>query len=203
MVPILDRYYQPALRVWLHGQDEQERLHQRQPAAYQHSDCGVYPGGYYWVGRAVVPPKSANFDVRSAGIAGRANTAMLPIMWDLDMNVWLPGMPNPIDTGQPAPFIVGPEGDDYGYHENESDGAMTAFPFARWKRDGGYLDSVPVEDTTISARKAHAPLAANAALPYYAGTYNILVTDYGQTFDHDDDDGTTPEVPLMGYIAEP
>ena len=171
--------------------------------AYQHSDCGVYPGGYYWVGRAVVPPKSANIDAALGWYRWASEFGFAPDYWDLDLNVWLPEAPNPLDVGQPASFIVGPDGDDYGFYEGEPFGAMTAFPFARLKRDGGYQDSVPVEDTTISSRKAHAPLAANAALPYYAGAYNILVTDYGQTFNNDGDDGTTPEVPLLGYIAEP
>jgi hypothetical protein len=172
--------------------------------AYQHSDCGVYPGDYWWVGRAVVPPKSANIDAALGWFRWASEYGYAPDMWDLDMNVWLPGHPNPLDVGQPAPFIVGPEGNSYGYFEGEPYGGMTAFPFARWKRDGGYEDSVPVEDTTISSRKAHSPLAANAALPYYPGTYNILVTDYGQTFDNDgDEDAVTPEVPMLGYISEP
>ena len=63
--------------------------------AYQHSDCGVYPGGYYWVGRAVVPPKSANIDAALGWYRWASEYGFAPDMWDLDMNVWLPGMPQP------------------------------------------------------------------------------------------------------------
>jgi hypothetical protein len=174
-------------------------------SAYQHGGCGVYNGWYYWTGRAVVPPKSSNFDVavgwwRWGGDWGGGFVS--PSKWDLDVNVWLPNTPNPLDAGQPAPFIVGLEGNSYGYYEGETDGAMTAFPFARFKRDGGYMDEVPVEDITISSRLAHAPLAANAALPYYPGNYEIIVTDYGQTIDHDANPAS-PEIPILGVFAEP
>jgi len=79
---------------------------------------------------------------------------------------------------------------------------MTAFPFARYKREGGWIDWLRIENTTISSRKAHAPLAGNAALPYYPGTYTIMTTDYGQTIDHDGDAGTE-EIPLMGVYFVP
>lgn len=42
-----------------------------------------------------------------------------------------------------------------------------------------------MESTTISKRLAHAPLAANSALPYYPGDYWIGITDYGQLIGSD------------------
>lgn len=99
---------------------------------------------------------------------------------------------------------MGPEGNSYGYYEGEPQGTLNAFPFARWKRDGGSPngDWLTFEDTTIRSRLVHAPLAANAALPYYPGTYNVVVTDFGQTIDHDNDD-LTDEIPMMGVISQP
>jgi len=164
--------------------------------------CG---GCWYWLGEAGVPPKSTNIDAvlgwwwwwrDDAGIINNPGDS------DLDLDVWLPNVPNPLDAGQPAPFIVGVQGDAFGYLEGNSLGAMTAFPFARFKREGGYYDWLRIEDTTISSRKAHAPLLANPALPYYPGEYTLMVTDFGQTIDHDDD-GDTPEIPLMGVYFQP
>ena len=175
--------------------------------AYQQSWCAVTPGGDWWHGKASVPPKSTNFDVvtgwwEMSGDWGGGTVQ--PDWWDLDTNVWLPNTPNPFDAGQPSTFIVGPEGNSYGYYEGEPQGTLNAFPFARWKRDGGSPngDWLTFEDTTIRSRLVHAPLAANAALPYYPGTYNVVVTDFGQTIDHDNDD-LTDEIPMMGVISQP
>jgi hypothetical protein len=110
---------------------------------------------------------------------------------DIDTDVWLPSVPNPLDPGQPAPFIVGPEGSAFGYLEGDPSGTLLAFPFALYNRDGGYLDRMPMESITISNRKAHAPLTANPALPYYAGDYYIGMTDYGQMSGYD---------PLMYWV---
>jgi len=109
--------------------------------------------------------------------------------------------------------------------EGEPYGTLNAFPFALFKRDGGWVDWVPVEDITIRSRLAHAPLAANAALPYYPGEYVVMITDYGQTIDFDldgcgdnfgygfdpdydpaadpDCSGGTLGIPLMGVYSEP
>jgi subtilisin family serine protease len=174
-------------------------------AAFQHATDKfldtVYAGWFEWWGRTGVPPRSTNFDAvvawwRYSGYEVDTD------LWDLDVNVWLPDVPNPLDPGQPAPFIVGPEGWSFGFLEDEPVGTLNAFPFALWKRDGGWGDWVPVEDTTIRSRLAHPPLAANAALPYYPGAYFIMVTDWGQEIDHDDEVGT-PEIPLMGTYSEP
>jgi hypothetical protein len=172
-------------------------------AAYQHAgDNEIYNGGWSWFGRTSVPPKTTNFET------------VLGWWWywyeeynntdssDLDLNIWLPNVPNPLDAGQPAPFIVGWEGDSFGYLEGDPSGAMTVFPFARYKREGGTIDWLRIENTTISSRKAHAPLAANPALTYYPGDYTIMATDWGQTIDHDSDGGT-PEIPLMGVYFVP
>jgi subtilisin family serine protease len=136
----------------------------------------IYGGWWTGFGRMFVPQKSANFTHVAGWDYGE----------DLDTNVWLPGAPNPLDPGQPAPFIIGPEGNSYGFLESDPTGTLLGFPFGIWNRDGGYLDWLPVESTVISNRKAHGTILANAALPYYPGTYWFQVTDYGQ---HDPIDG--------------
>lgn len=151
----------------------------------------------YMMERASVPPKSSNVDVVVGFVPNIWHATYNMDVEDLDMDVWLPSMPNPLDANQPAPFIVGNQGWTFGYLEGETAGSMTAFPFARYKRDGGWVDYIPIENVTISSRKAHGTLLANAALPYYPGDYIVGATDWGQTFDHDNDD-ITAEVPVMG-----
>jgi hypothetical protein len=151
---------------------------------------------------AAIPPRSSNFDVVGGFTENWLYDYDETADFDLDANLWLPSVPNPLDASQIAPFIIGPEGFSYGYLENDPSGSMTLFPFARYKRDGGGIDSVPIENVTISSRKAHAPLYANAALPYYPGSYVVGMTDWGQTFDHDTDTGTT-EIPVLGAWAVP
>ena len=170
--------------------------------AYQHSGTDYIGSGQWdWFGRTGVPPKSASIETvlgwwwnGGFGYGGDE-----PSSSDLDLDIWLPKLPNPVDIGQPSQFIVGNEGNAFGYVENDPRGAMTAFPFARLKRDGSSMD-VRIENTTIAARAAHAPLAANTALPYYAGTYTIMVSDAGQTIDYD---GLGDTIPLMGVFFVP
>jgi subtilisin family serine protease len=170
--------------------------------AFQHASTYVVYGGYWnGIGIAAIPPKSANFDVVT-GWWENQRYVNQPSLFDLDMNVWLPSVPNPLDSGQPSSFIVGMEGNAFGYLENDPSGTLNAFPFATLDREGGYMDDMPFEDVTILARQAHSPLAANSALPYYPGTYDIQVTDYGQTIDHDNN-SSTPEIPLMGVYLQP
>ncbi len=161
----------------------------------------IYPATMGMVEYASIPPKSSNVEV-VMGWNENWNYDYWNAYEDLDLNVWLPAMPNPLDASQPAPFIVGPEGWTYGYLEYDPSGSMNVFPFARYKRDGGAGDYVPIENVTISSRKYHPPLAANSALPYYPGSYVVGVTSYGQTFDHDNDAGT-PEIHTMGAAFVP
>lgn len=169
---------------------------------FQHTGCIAIPGIDLYIGRSAIPPKSSNFD------------AVLGWWWwyndsggpqvdipDLDLYVVLPTIPNPLDSSQPANYFIGAAGYDYMQTEGDSSGGMTFFPFARWKRDGGGLDGILFEDTTISSRKAHGTLAANAALPYYPGSYGIIAFS-GATIDHDGDSGTDP-IPVMGTFLEP
>ena len=138
---------------------------------FWHTGSQVIVGGYWSdFGRASVPTKDGNF----TAVAGWFNE-----YYDLDQNIWLPNTPNPLDAGQPAPFIVGFEGNSYGYLEGDPSGTLGAFPYALYNREGGWSDWLPIESTTISRRLAHGSLAANAALPYYPGTYSIGITDYG------------------------
>ena len=172
--------------------------------AWQHGDNYVYPGDFNNIGRTAAPPMSSNID----GVLGwwpvyNASLANFPEDYDLDMNTWLPDTPNPLDPSQIAPFIVGLEGDSFGYLEDDPTGSMMVFPYAKYKREGGWSDFVWIEDTTISSRKAaHDPLPANAALPYYPGEYVFTATDFGQTIDHDDN-ALTDEIPLMGVYMQP
>jgi len=172
--------------------------------AFQHVSSSysneIYGGGWSSFNRTAIPPLSSNIDVVLGWWKWCYDTC--PDYWDLDLDVWLPSTPNPLDMGQPAKFIVGFQGNDFGYMEGDSFGAMTNFPFARLKRDGGGRDSVPFETITISSRKTHSPVVANSALPYYPGTYTVMVTDYGQTIDHDLDAGTA-NIPVMGPYDEP
>jgi subtilisin family serine protease len=140
---------------------------------------GVWIDGGEWSygGTAMVPPKNANFDLVLDSEASSE--------FDFDLNVWLPYTPNPIDPAQPAPFIVGAEGNSFGYYEGDPSGVAGAFPYARL-RFGGF-DYPPAEDTLIKKRSAHGPVPSNGNVPYYAGTYEFWVTDYGQTYDHDGD----------------
>ena len=126
-------------------------------AVFQHE-------GYWWCWSAntiyecfpaAIPPSSNNFEVTLGFAEGEYYDS--GVLFDLDLNVWLPASPNPLDPGQPASFIVGPEGDDFGFREGEPLGAMTAFPFARYKREGGAVDYMPWENTTISAAPGASP----------------------------------------------
>lgn len=153
------------------------------PQAAFGGNTTIRPGGYAYMGQANVPPKSANFDVVTAWSWG-----LLPDGTNLDSYVWLPSTPNVSDSSQPSGFAVGRDADStFLYSHGDSTGAMTGFPFARLKHEGGVIDSFYVEDITLSNRKAHNMLSANAALPYYPGTYTVGVTDYGQIYDDDAD----------------
>lgn len=183
-----------------------------QPVWQHLQSVSFMPATLYLDERAGIPPKTSNIEVvlgfqedfRYYSEYQWSDTSR----FDLDLDVWLPSVPNPLDASQIAPFIVGPEGNTMGYLENDPTGNMNVFPFARLKREGRYgipaedFTPVHIENTTISSRKAHAPLAANSALPYYPGDYAIGVTDWDQTIDHDADENT-PEIPLLGAWAVP
>ena len=193
--------------------------------------------GWNGTGFSAIPPKSANFDFYTGWWMfygyppAFADADFYNNPADLDSNVWIPNVPNPQDASQFYPFIAGPEGNTFGFGPLEGDptGALGAFPFARWKYDGGVdrpcigCGWVRTEDITVQNRKpAHSPLLANAALPYYPGNYTLMVTDYGQTIDQDSDgcgnnygygfnpsyDNTcagigTPGIPLLGVYMTP
>jgi hypothetical protein len=158
--------------------------------AFQHSKPSgdgtfaiIYGGWWTDFGLTAVPNKSGNFDA----VAGWGQDTAAITGKDLDLLVWLPATPNPLDSSQPAPFIVshwagGGEGNSYGFLEGNPSGTLLGFPFALNNRDGGTYDSISMESTSISKRLAHGPLSANANLPYYPGTYWVTVTDYGQIF---------------------
>jgi hypothetical protein len=143
--------------------------------------------GHGWLDEAFVPPMNSDHTFVVSWDWGFSDN-------DLDLNVWLPNLPKPIPDGQPSPFIVGPEGDAFGFLENDPAGAMTAFPFARWNRDGGWRDWLAVESTTIRAR------AAYPGLPYYTGEYVAMLTDYGQWVDLNENTIEDPGEALLGQV---
>ncbi|NWG05527.1 MAG: S8 family serine peptidase [Chloroflexi bacterium] len=167
-----------------------------QPAFQQDSLATLTPGTFAVITNGAVPPKSADFNVvlgwhkwQQAGYEEAVNAQ------DLDLYVWLPDKNGVLPTpGQPDNFIVGYGGDAFGAAVGDPYGTLVAFPYARLKREGGYLDGGPtIEMSTILRRAANAPyvpapsLPVNNAVPYYTGAYTIMVTDYGQIIDHDGD----------------
>ena len=54
--------------------------------------------------------------------------------------------------------------------EGDPTGTLFAYPFAIFNREGGDIDTLTMESAVISNRKAHTPLGANTALPYYASS---------------------------------
>jgi hypothetical protein len=140
--------------------------------AFQHPNFQLHshsyiPGGQWTIfGIAFIPPKSSNIDV----VAGWTRIPDQDV--DLDLDIWLPYVPNPLDPGQPAPFVVGDwdGADAHGFLEGYSAGTLLAFPFAILNREGGTVDLILEESVTISSRKAHAPRAATPALPYFASS---------------------------------
>lgn len=171
-----------------------------QTAFRTYAPATILGGDWTFGGATGVPPLSARLDaVLGWRWFWRWDLAAPDTFYsDLDMNVWLPNVPN---HDQPAPFIVGPEGNSFGFLEGSSAGAMGAFPFARFKRDGNDWNGM-IEDITIANRPAHGGLVANPALPYYPGSYYVMVTDWGQTIDHDNDPNTPP-IPQMGVYHVP
>jgi len=147
----------------------------------------IYPG-IGWADVAFVPPMNSDHTFVASWDWGFSEN-------DIDLNVWLPGLPKGVPDGQPSPFIVGPEGDDFGTVVDDPAGAMTVFPFARWNRDGGYGDWLAVESVTVRAR------AAVPALPYYTGEYIAVLTDYGQWVDLEPTNGIEdPGEALLGQV---
>jgi len=150
-----------------------------QPAFQQTSSDGshaiIWGGLFTNFGRATIPNMSANFDVVTGwGTDPYAETG------DLDMDIWLPLTPNPLDAGQPGNFEIGNYGNSHTWLEGDPIGTLLAFPFGIANREGGFSDNLDMESTTVSRRLAHTPLVANSALPYYPGTYKVGITDWGQ-----------------------
>jgi len=177
---------------------------------FQQDNLSTLTAGTFNVfSNGAVPPLSSSFNVvlgwhkwQQPGY--KAATSLD----DLDLYVWLPDDNLNTDPGQPASFVVGYGGDSFGLTHVEGDpyGTMTDFPFTRMKREGGFIDGGPtVETTTVLQRVARTggTVLANANLPYYAGAYTIMATDYGQTIDHDNDGcgdnyGYTFKAPKIG-----
>ena len=163
-----------------------------QPAFQQNSltNATVVAGKLNVFTNGAVPPANSNFNVVLGWQVWNQFANKTVSSNDLDLYIWLPDDSLNTDPGQPASFVVGYAGDPFGaiYVDGDSYGTLTDFPFARLKREGGFLDEGPlVESTSIASRALHGTVPANANLPYWAGTYTIMATDYGQTIDHDND----------------
>jgi subtilisin family serine protease len=136
-------------------------------------------GMWNYFGYGAVPNKTSNFDV----VLGWGDGS-----FDLDLNIWIPYS----STNQPSPYVVGPEGDNFSYIMDDYFlGSLNGHPYVRFNREGGAVDPLPLESSTISKRLLHTPYAANPALPYYPGTYWAGV--YGRT------NGSVTDL----YFAEP
>ena len=146
----------------------------------------VYASLWTYFGAAYIPPRSSNIDV----VAGWGDN-ISAVSGDLDLYVWLPDVPNLLDPGQPSEFAVGDYdgGHPYGFLEGDPTGTLLAHPFAIFNREGGRLDPLLTESVTISSRKAHPPLAANTALPYYASS--AANPYWVELWDHDIDYSTS------------
>lgn len=172
--------------------------------ALQHEpEFNLDAGHFKPLGPAAVPPKTTNFSV-ILGWKVHEPDGLEPVDTDLgsdlDLDLWLPGYNSTII--QPARFIVGNQSNIHDADPLDPDdvddprGALTAFPYARLIREGGFLDPTAVEMIVIRNRSvSYAGVAANAKLPYYPHNapanaedgYFVYVTDYGQTIDHDGD----------------
>ena len=136
----------------------------------------IDPGFWTYLGSAYVPPKSANFDIVMDSEAWYG--------YDFDLDVYLPGLTDGYDPSQPYDYMVGPEGYSGALGDpTEPFGTLTTMPYARYRF--GEYDFPPTEDIVIKRRSAHGAggqyVPANANLPYWAGYYEVVVTDYGQT----------------------
>ncbi len=130
-----------------------------QPAFFHDNFDTVFPGLWSWIGTAAVPDKSSNFTL----VTGWEDNGE-----DLSMDLWLPDAPF-VDPNQPAKYIVGPEGNDFGMDFGDSTGTLGAFPYAIYNRDGGIWDQY-MESITLRSR--------SGKYPYYKGTYYWGVTDW-------------------------
>jgi hypothetical protein len=67
-----------------------------------------------------------------------------------------------------------------GHPQDQGPGELSAFPRARWNRDGGWSDWLGAESITIM------PYPGFPTLPYYnltpADRYDFFVTDYGSGY---------------------
>jgi len=132
----------------------------------------VVPGYWMYVGKGLVPPKTTNWEV-VAGWYGYTDMDGdgYDDSIDLDLNLWLPWAPFQ-DPSQPAHYIVGPEGNDFGMDYGDPTGTLMAFPYAIYNRDS-WVDNHWIESISIGSR--------SKKFPFYQGWYTVGITDYGQT----------------------
>lgn len=165
--------------------------------SWEHADASldVWAGYWSWTGYAAVPPKTANFSAVSTWVGD--------LVYDLDQIAYLPPLPK-LD-GQPAQFVVNtysPEFGRIGYilpadNPEDGTGSLGVFPLARHMRlseatgngFGSTSEATVVRNRFVSLGTG---FPANTALPYYTGTYEFWVSDWGQFFD----EGLPGEGPL-------
>jgi subtilisin family serine protease len=135
-------------------------------AGYTSGAVDIYPGRTWscWPGYG-----GCNLYTLSIPPKGRITAVLNWARWyggDLDLYTWLPSA-NPGVVG--AGFLVHPQ--------NQGAGKLSAFPRARWNRDGGAGDPLGAESITIM------PKPGSLTIPYYnltpADRYDFFVTDYG------------------------
>jgi subtilisin family serine protease len=135
-------------------------------AGYTSGAVDIYPGRTWscWPGYG-----GCNLYTLSIPPKGRITAVLNWARWyggDLDLYTWLPSA-NPGVVG--AGFLVHPQ--------NQGAGELSAFPRARWNRDGGAGDPLGAESITIM------PKPGSLTIPYYnltpADRYDFFVTDYG------------------------
>jgi len=137
-------------------------------AGYTSGAVNIYPG-WSWS----CAPGYLGCDLYTLSIPPKGRiTAVLN--WkgygNLDLYTWLPNA----HAG-----VVGAGG--FGHTQDQGPGTLSAFPFARWNRDGGASDWLGAESITIM------PKRGSLTIPYYnnptsADRYDFFVTDYGSGY---------------------
>jgi subtilisin family serine protease len=117
---------------------------------------GSYTGGFNF--RDAIPPLSSNFDIVASWYADGA---------DLDMYTFLPTTNSVLPQNRVVGFTFNGTLNPLPPPDN-----LTGSPYARWVRDGGAADFVPLEITRIK------PWPANMNWVYYGGNYYVALTDY-------------------------